>query len=160
MGGGCDLAIACDFVVASEEAIFSEPEIQFGSSSPFVMVPWTVGMRPAKRVLLTGDRVSASEAERIGIVTNVVPSDKLDEEVMALAKKLVKIPVPAMRLNKEAINRSYEMAGLREALLAGELIFAMVHTSKSTENEEFFAVVAKEGLSAAFKWRDANFEYD
>ncbi len=79
---------------------------------------------------------------------------------MALAKKLVKIPVPAMQLNKEAINRSYEIAGLREALLAGQDIFSIVHMSKTQETEEFFAVAAKDGLSAAFKWRDAKFAND
>lgn len=160
LGGGCDLALVCDFTVASEDAIFGEPEIQFSSSSPFVIMPWVVGMKKTKHVTLTGDRVSAAEAERIGMVTCVVPADKLEDEVMALAKKLVKIPVPAMRLNKEAINRCYEMAGLREALLAGEAIFSVVHMSKTPENEEFFAIVAKEGLSAAFKWRDAKFADD
>lgn len=160
MGGGCDLAMACDFTVASESAVFGEPEIQFGSASSFVMMPWAVDMKMAKRVLMTGDRVSAAEAERIGIVTCVAPPDQLDEVVLALANKLVKIPVPAMRLNKEAINRSYEMAGLREALLAGETLFGVVHTSKTPENEEFFAIAGREGLSAAFKWRDAKFSSD
>ncbi len=160
MGGGCDLAMVCDFTVASEEAIFGEPEIQFSSSSSFVMMPWAVGMKKTKHVLMTGDRVSAAEAERIGIVTYVVPPEKLEDEVMALAKKLMKIPVPAMRLNKEAINRSYEMAGLREALIVGEAIFGVVHMSKTPENAEFFAIAAKEGLSAAFKWRDAKFADD
>jgi len=157
MGGGCDLALVCDFTIASEQAIFGEPEIQFGSASTFVLMPWAIGMKKARQVLLTGDRVNAVEAERIGLVTTVVPHDKLDEEVMALAKKLVKIPVPAMRLNKEAVNRSYEIAGLREALLAGQDIFSIVHMSQTSETEEFFAVAAKDGLSAAFKWRDAKF---
>jgi enoyl-CoA hydratase len=149
--------MACDFTIASEEAVFGEPEIQFSSSSSFVMMPWAVGMKKAKHVLLTGDRISAKEAERIGIATYVVPADKLDEEVMMLANKLMKIPVPAMRLNKETINRCYEIAGLRDSLIAGETIFGIVHMSKTPENEEFFAVAAKEGLSAAFKWRDAKF---
>lgn len=157
MGGGCDLAMVCDFTVASEEAVFGEPEIQFSSSSSFFLMPWAVGMKKAKYALLTGDRINAKEAERIGIATYVVPADKLDGEVMALADRLMKIPVPAMRLNKEAINRSYEIAGLRNALIAGETIFGIVHMSKTPENEEFFAVAAKEGLSAAFKWRDAKF---
>lgn len=157
LGGGCDLAMACDFTIASEDAVFGEPEIQFGSASSFVLIPWAVGMKQSKNLILTGDRISAAEAERVGVATRVVPAGTLDEEVVALAKKLVKIPVPAMRLNKEAINRSYEIAGIREALLAGESIFGAVHMSKTPENEEFFAVAAKEGLSAAFKWRDAKF---
>jgi len=157
LGGGCDLAMVADFTIAAESTQIGEPEIQFNSAPPFGIMPYILGMKKTKALLLTGDRIPAPEAERIGLITSVVPDDKLEEEVMALAKKLIKIPVPAMRLNKEAINRSYEIAGLREALLAGQDIFSIVHMSQTSETEEFFAVAAKDGLSAAFKWRDAKF---
>ncbi|MDL2294139.1 enoyl-CoA hydratase/isomerase family protein [Ruminococcaceae bacterium OttesenSCG-928-D13] len=157
MGGGCDLAMVCDFTLAADTAVLGEPEIQFSSASSFILMPWAVGMKQARNVLLTGDRVSAARAEEIGMVTSVVAEANLEKEGMDLAKKLVKVPVPAMQLNKENINRAYETAGIREALLAGEQIFGAVHMTHTPENDAFFAVAAEKGLKEAFKWRDAQF---
>lgn len=157
MGGGCDLAMVCDFTVASEEAIFGEPEIQFGSGSAFLIMPWAVGMKKAKYMLMTGDRVSAAEAERIGMVTRVVPADKLDEEVIALARKLAKIPVPAMQLNKEVLNRNYEIEGFMNSVLCSRDVFIMTILSETPESVHFHEIVKRDGLAAAFKWRDAFF---
>ncbi len=158
LGGGCDLAMVCDFTLAAESTQIGEPEIQFNSAPPFGIMPHILGMKKTKALLLTGDRIPAPEAERIGLITSVVPDDKLDEEVMALAKKLVKIPVPAMRLNKEAINRSYEMSGFTSSIHYGEGIFATVLMSETPEAARFFEIANTEGLAAAFKWRDAFFE--
>jgi enoyl-CoA hydratase len=157
LGGGCDLAMVCDFTIAGENTMIGEPEIQFNSAPPFGIMPYVLGMKKTKALLLTGDRITATEAERIGLITAVVPDDKLDEEVMALAKKLMKVPVPAMRLNKEAINRSYEMAGFTSSIHYGENIFATILMSETPEAAKFFEVANKEGLAAAFKWRDAYF---
>jgi len=158
LGGGCDIAMVCDFTIAGESCMFGEPEIQFNSAPPFGnIMPNLIGMKKTKALLLTGDRIPAAEAERIGLITACVPDDKLEDEVMALAKKLVKIPVPAMRLNKEAINRSYELAGMVDAIHFNEEIFADVLMSETPESAKFFEIQAKEGLAAAFKWRDALF---
>jgi enoyl-CoA hydratase len=157
LGGGCDLAMVCDFTIAAENTMIGEPEIQFNSAPPFGIMPYVLGMKKTKALLLTGDRITATEAERIGLITAVVPDDKLDEEVMALAIKLIKIPVPAMRLNKEAINRSYEMAGFTSSIHYGENVFATILMSETPEAAKFFEVANKEGLAAAFKWRDAYF---
>ncbi|WP_207645626.1 enoyl-CoA hydratase/isomerase family protein [Oscillibacter sp. PC13] len=158
LGGGCDLAMVCDFTIAAESCMLGEPEIQFNSAPPFGnIMPNLIGMKKTKALLLTGDRISASEAERIGLVTACVPDDKLEEEVMALAKKLVKVPVPAMRLNKEAINRNYEISGMLDAIHFNEEIFADVLMSETPEAAKFFEIQNKEGLAAAFKWRDAFF---
>lgn len=160
MGGGCDLASVCDFTIAAESAVFGKPEIQFNSAAPFRISRYVMGMKRVKSFLLMGERLTAAEAEHYGLVTTVVPDDKLEEEVMALAKKLVKIPEPAMRLNKEAINRSYEMAGLVSSIHYGENIFATVLMSETPESARFFEIANAEGLSAAFKWRDAQFVDD
>jgi len=157
LGGGCDLAMACDFTIAADNAVFGEPEIQFSSSTPLVQLPWMTGMKRAKQVLLTGDRIDAATAEQAGMVTSLAPAEALDDSVMALAQRLVKIPVPAMQMNKAAINQFYRLKGMCEALDEGARIFAAVHMTKTPENEQFFAVAAKEGLAAAFKWRDALF---
>lgn len=157
LGGGCDLAMVCDFTIAAESTMLGEPEIQFNSGPPFAAMPYIVGMKQTKRLLLTGDRVSAAEAERIGLITAAVPDEELEERVMELAKKLVKVPVPAMRLNKETINRAYEFAGLVETVRYGEGSFSTILMSETEEAARFFEVVNKDGLAAAFKWRDAYF---
>ncbi len=160
MGGGCDLAAVCDFTIAAESTIIGKPEVQFNSAAPFGITRYVMGMKQVKSFLLTGKRLTAAEAERFGLVTTVVPDDRLDEEVMALAKKLVKIPVPAMRLNKEAINRCYEMAGFINSIHYGENIFSMVLMSETPESARFIEIANEEGLPAAFKWRDAQFVGD
>lgn len=157
LGGGCDLALAGDFTVAAETAVFGEPEIQFSSSTPLMQLPWMTGMKKARKILLTGERISAKEAEEAGMLTCLTPPEDLEDTAMAIAGKLVKIPVPAMRMNKAAINQFYRLKGMCESLEACERIFAAVHMTKTAENEQFFAVAAKEGLAAAFKWRDALF---
>lgn len=160
LGGGCDLAMVCDFTIASEDTMIGEPEIQFNSGPPFGIMPFVIGMKKTKELLLTGDRITAKEAERIGLVTKCVADDDLEGEVWSLAKRLMKISTPAMRLNKEAINRTYEMAGFANAIHYGEGIFAMILMSETPEAAKFFEMVEKEGLASAFKWRDAYFADD
>lgn len=157
LGGGCDLAMVCDFTIAAEHTMIGEPEIQFNSAPPFGIMPYILGMKKTKELLLTGDRITATEAERIGLITRVVPDDQLEKEVQELANKLIKIPVPAMMLNKEAINRSYEMSGFTNSIHYGEGIFSTILMSETPEAARFFEISNKEGMAAAFKWRDAYF---
>lgn len=157
MGGGCDLAMVCDFTLSADNAVFSEPEIQFGSATPFFLMPWALRMKQGRKILLTGDRISAQEAEQIGMVTRVVPEAELESSGMHLATKLFKIPTPAMSLNKQAINRCYEIRGMRHSILAGEQIFSVAHMTHTPENDAFFAVAKEKGLKQAFKWRDMQF---
>lgn len=157
LGGGCDLSMVCDFTLAAEHAEFGEPEIQFQSSPPFMIMPWVVPMKRAKELLLTGGRVDAHGAERMGLVNRVVPAAELMDEAMKLANQLVKIPPPAMELNKKGLNRGYEIRGFLSTINYGAEIFTQVLMSDSDESKEFFAVAAKDGLKAAFKWRDEKF---
>lgn len=157
LGGGCDLSMVCDFTLAADNAEFGEPEIQFQSSPPFFIMPWVVPMKKTKELLLTGGRVNADVAEGIGIVNRVVEADKLMDEARKLAHQLVKIPPPAMELNKKAINHSYEIRGFLSTISYGAEIFALTLLSESEEAKEFFAVAAEKGLKAAFKWRDEKF---
>lgn len=157
LGGGCDLSMVCDFTIAADNAEFGEPEIQFQSSPPFFIMPWVVPMKHTKEMLLTGGRIKAEAAASIGLANRVVPADKLADEAFALAHQLVKIPPPAMELNKKAINHSYEIRGFLSTIDYGAEIFALTLLSESEESKEFFAVAAEKGLKAAFKWRDEKF---
>jgi enoyl-CoA hydratase/carnithine racemase len=157
LGGGCDLSMVCDFTIAAHNAEFGEPEIQFQSSPPFFIMPWVVPMKRTKELLLTGGRVNVEIAERIGLINKSVPADQLLEEANKMAQQLVKIPPPAMELNKKAINHSYEIRGFLSTIDYGAEIFALTLMSESAESKEFFAIAAEKGLKAAFKWRDEKF---
>ena len=157
LGGGCDLSMVCDFTIAAADAEFGEPEIQFQSSPPFFIMPWVVPMKRTKELLLTGGRVNVETAERIGLINRSVPPAQLLEEANKLAQQLVKIPPPAMELNKKAINHSYEIRGMLSTIDYGAEIFALTLMSESAESKEFFAVAAERGLKAAFRWRDEKF---
>jgi enoyl-CoA hydratase/carnithine racemase len=160
LGGACDLAMVCDITIAAQSAEFGEPEIQFQSAPAYPIMPLVLGMKKTKELLLTGDRIGAVEAERIGLVNRVVPDDKLTEEARRMAIKLAKIPPPAMQLNKEALNRAYDLRGFTASIDLGAEYFAMVLLSDSDEAREFKKIAAESGLKAAFKWRDAKFAGD
>lgn len=157
-GGACDLVMACDLAICSDDAIFSVPEIQFNTHPSFLIMPYTVMMKNAKMMLMTGDRFSAEEAKEFGIVNKVVPKDSLEEEVEMLAAKLVKVPTPAMESCKKSINQTYEMAGMRNAIFMSEEAFAAVKVQQTPESKKFFEIAETEGMKAAFKWRDEYFE--
>jgi len=159
LAGGCDLMMMCDLAVASEDAVFGQPEIRFGSTVVAHVMPWLIGARRAKELLLTGDdRVGAAEAERIGLVNRVVPRDGLDQATMRLARELAVVDPVAMSLTKKAINRSWEIAGFREALLAGIEIGAVIESARVPEREEFERIASEQGLKEALRWRDERFE--
>jgi enoyl-CoA hydratase len=159
LAGGCDLMMMCDLAVASDDSVFGQPEIRFGSTVVAHVMPWLIGARRAKELILTGnDKLSAADAERIGLVNRVVPRARLEEETMRLARELAVVDPLAMRLTKRAINRSWEIAGFRQALLEGVEIGAEIETAQVPEREEFDRIAAERGLKEALRWRDQRFE--
>lgn len=156
-GGACDLLMCCDLAICSEDALFSVPEVQFNSHPSMLIMPYTMLMKQAKMVLMAGDRIGAEEARRIGLVNEVVPQNKLDETVRALAEKLVKYPTPSLQRCKKTINKIYELAGLRHAMYMSEEAFASVKMEHTPESDRFFEIAGEKGTKAAFKWRDAYF---
>jgi enoyl-CoA hydratase/carnithine racemase len=157
LGGACELSMVCDITIASEDAQFGEPEIQFQSGPPFTIMPWALGMKKTKELLLTGDRVDAQEAWRIGLVNRVVPNDQLMQKARELARKLSMIPPPAMHINKQNLNRGYDIRGFQSTIAYGAEMFALILLSDSEEKRDFDKIAVEQGLKAAFKWRDAKF---
>jgi enoyl-CoA hydratase len=157
LGGGCELSMACDITVAADDAQFGEPEIQFQSAPPLLMMPWVVDMKKCKELMLTGDRISAQEALAAGLVNRVVPAGQLLEEARKFAQKFAMVAPDAMAMNKQSINRSYELRGFHAAIDHGAEMFALIHLLDSEEKREFFGIAASDGLKAAFKWRDQRF---
>lgn len=104
LGGGCELALFCDLVIAAQEAIFGQPEIKVGVFPPIaaVMLPRLIGRKKALETVLLGETMSAQEAASLGLVNRVVPQDKLDEEADLWLKKLGALSGAVLRLAKKA----------------------------------------------------------
>ncbi|MEO0370948.1 MAG: enoyl-CoA hydratase [Pseudomonadota bacterium] len=150
LGGGCELAMMCDFIIASESAKFGQPEINLGVMAGLggsQRLTRFVGKSKSMEMNLTGRFMDANEAERSGLVSRVVPNDKLREETMAAAVKITEKSMIAVRAVKEAVNRSYEMTQ-REGLLYERRMF---HSLFATEDQS-------EGMSAFVEKRVARFE--
>ena len=158
LGISLDLALVCDFTIASEESMFGEPEIRFSSGSEFPMLPWTVGMKQAKYLMLTGDTINADEALRMGILTKVVPKNKLDEEVDKLTKKLSNVASFAMKMNKSNINKAFEAMGFINGMSVALENVSLLVVTETEERKIFGSIRAEKGLKAAMAWRDSLFK--
>ena len=157
LGGGCDLSMTCDYTIASDNAEFGEPEIEFCSSPIFMIMPWVLGMKHTKELLLLGGRVDAHEAHRMGLANRVVPADQLMHAARKVALRMARLPAVAMKMNKEVINRAYDMCGLMANIDYGAEMFALTSMAQSPEGAEFRGIARAQGLKAAIRWRDAQF---
>lgn len=112
LGGGCELAMMCDFIIAAENARFGQPEIQLGvmpGSGGTQRLTRFVGKSKAMEMCLTGRMMDAQEAERAGLVSRIVPTEELLDEAIEVATKIAEMSRPATMLLKESVNRSYEV---------------------------------------------------
>ena len=107
LGGGCELTMTCDMVIASEKAVFGLPEVSIGIMPAFAVLrlPQIVGRTRAKELIMTGKRIDANEAERIGMINRVVRSDHLMEAAEEAAKMMMNMAPLSLRLAKSVINR-------------------------------------------------------
>lgn len=158
LAGGLELAMACDIVVAAEGTKLGEPEIRYGSAPVTLLMPYLVGQKKTRELLLTGDLIDAVEAERIGLINRVVPADRLAAEVDALADRLARTPPEVMAPTKLMLNRAMDAAGFRTAVEAGLDIGAIVNSADTPEQREWDTIVRRDGLKAALAWRDRRYE--
>jgi enoyl-CoA hydratase len=158
LAGAFELALACDMTVAAEGTRFGEPEARFGSGIIALLLPWHTTPKLAKELLLTGtDQVDASRALAMGIVNQVVPAGGEFDRAMALARDLAAAAPLSVQLTKRAINRTYEIMGMRQALLAALDTDVLIESTGGPERAEFNRIRREEGLKAALAWRDARF---
>jgi enoyl-CoA hydratase len=157
LAGACELAMACDLVVAAEDARFGEPEIRYGSGPVTLLMPFVLGQKKTNELLFTGDAVDAAEAERLGLVNRVVPGERLEEAVDELVGKIAPTPLPVLRLTKLALVRAYEAMGVRDAVAANLDLSAILNAADTPEQREFDRIVAADGLKAALAWRDSRY---
>lgn len=159
MAGACELALACDMTVASDTAYFGEPELKFGAGIVVMLLPWIVGPKLAKEIILTGeDRISAERAREIGMVNRVVADAELDEAALALGRRIAVVDPMVVRETKRALNRQLEARGMLDALEAALEIDLAIEGQGSADKQDFMAVAREKGMRAAIAWRDARFE--
>jgi enoyl-CoA hydratase len=151
LGGGCELALACDIVIAAETAKFGQPEIKLGvipGAGGTQRLPRAVGKAKAMDLVLTARNMDAAEAERAGLVSRVVPAERLLEEALAAAGAIAEFSLPVVMAAKESVNRAYESA-LAEGILFERRIF---HSLFATEDQ-------KEGMRAFVEKRKPSFRH-
>jgi enoyl-CoA hydratase len=157
LGGACELAMACDLIVAAEDARFGEPEIRFGSGPVTLLMPFVLGEKKTNELLFTGEAIDARTAERLGLVNRVVAGEELEASVNELVRKIAPTPLPVLRLTKVALTRAYDAMGLRQAVSANLDLSAILNAVDTPEGREFNRIAKAEGLKAALAWRDARY---
>jgi len=149
LGGGCEIAMMCDIVIAAENARFGQPEINLGTmpgAGGTQRLPRFIGKAKAMDLCLTGRMMDAAEAERLGLVSRIVPPDKLLEEAVAVATRIGELSGPIAMMVKESVNRAFETS-LAEGVRFERRLF---HSTFATEDQ-------KEGMTAFIAKRKPEF---
>ena len=150
LGGGCELAMMCDFIIAADTAKFGQPEINLGvmpGAGGSQRLTRFVGKSKSMDMCLTGRMMDAAEAERSGLVSRVVPAADLMAETLKIAQKIAEMSLPAVMMIKEAVNRAYETT-LSEGVRFERRVF---HSLFATEDQ-------KEGMKAFVEKRKPDFK--
>jgi len=154
LGGAMEMALACDITVASEDALFGEPEVSIASGVVALILPWLTGPKLAKELLLTADiKVSSQRIYEMGLINRITAPENLRDEALTMAQTIAANDRLSVEITKKAINRTMEIAGMREALLDGLEADVLLETSQSDEAKQFNKILDKEGLKAALAWR-------
>ncbi len=153
LGGGCELAMMCDFILAAENAKFGQPEINLGiipGAGGTQRLPRFVGKSKAMEMVLLGQArmMDAAEAERVGLVSRVLPLDKLLEDALATAAKIAELSLPIAMMAKESVNRAFETT-LAEGVRFERRLF---HSAFATDDQ-------KEGMAAFVEKRKPVFRH-
>lgn len=151
LGGGCELALMCDFIIAGENAKFGQPEISIGAmpgAGGTQRLARFIGKSKAMEMCLTGRMMDAEEAERCGLVSRIVPKGELRDEAIRVAKQIAGFSRPIVMLTKESVNRAYETT-LAEGVRFERRVF---HSVFATEDQ-------KEGMAAFVEKRKPGFKH-
>ncbi|RJF95256.1 enoyl-CoA hydratase [Noviherbaspirillum saxi] len=152
LGGGCELAMMCDFIIAADNAKFGQPEIKIGvipGAGGTQRLPRAISKSKAMDMVLTGRMMDAQEAERAGLVSRIVPADKLEQEAIEAATIIAAMSLPSVMAAKEAVNRAYEST-LNEGVLF----------ERRTFHALFGTLDQKEGMTAFLEKRKPDFKHE
>jgi enoyl-CoA hydratase len=151
LGGGCELAMMCDMIIAAENAKFGQPEIKLGilpGSGGTQRLPRAIGKAKAMDLCLTARMMDAVEAERSGLVARIVPTERLLDEALAIATEIAGFSLPVVMMIKESVNRAFE-GSLNEGLLFERRVF---HAAFGLDDQ-------KEGMAAFVEKRKPDFKH-
>lgn len=161
IAGGCELALACDLTVASEDFKLGEPDLRFGAGVVALLLPWLTGPKQAKEMYFVGDdRITAQRCLEMGLINRVVPEGEHLDVALEMARKIAVIDTFSMAATKRAINRTYELMGMREALDSALEVATLIEEAVVPERVEFMSIARRDGLKAAIAWRDSRFADD
>lgn len=159
IAAGSNIAMICDITIASEKARFGEPEMRHMSLSPLLILPWVVNN--AKRLhemYYTGETIDAAEAERLGMVSRVVPADQLEHETWRTAKKCSLIHPLTQKVTKRSIKRTYEIMGIKSALDAHRDTDTFMLNANLPEKLALYEIIRTKGMKAFLEARDKPFD--
>lgn len=159
MAGAFEMTLACDLSLCSRNATFGEPELKFGAGIVTMLLPWMVGPKAAKDIILTGDdALTAERALALGIVSRVVPDGEHLSIALDIARHIALVDPNLVRDTKKALNRTYEIQGMRAALEAALDIDHAIESAGSPDKKRFMDLAREQGLKAALTWREARFK--
>ena len=159
VAGAFEMALACDITIAADNAMFGEPELRFGAGIVTMLLPWMTSPKHAKRIILSGqDKVSASLALQMGLVSEVVPEGQHLVTAMRIARNIAKMDPELVLQTKKAIQRTYDIQGMESALAAALDIDHAIESHGSPDKGKFMDIARAEGLQAALAWRAGRFE--
>jgi len=157
LAGGMEVAMACDLLICADDARFGEPEVRYGSGPVTLLMPYVLGERRTRELLLTGDSIDAATALDWGLANRVVAADQLDATVEEWVARIAPTPLRVLQLTKQALNRAQKAMGLLEAVEANLDLSAMLNGAQTPEQQAFDELVRTEGLKAALAWRDQRY---
>jgi enoyl-CoA hydratase len=155
VGGGTDLALCSDLIYMAEDAQIGYPPARVWGEPTTMMWVYRLGLEHAKRLVLTGESLTGTEAERLGLASKAVPGAQLADEVAAMANKLASIPLSQLVMSKLLVNQAYENMGLRTTQMLGTVFDGIArHTPEGIAWRD---MAMKEGFREAVRRRDAPF---
>jgi enoyl-CoA hydratase len=158
LGHACDITAVCDFTVASTAATFGVPEVRHMGGVAAMIYPYLMPMKVGRRFLYLGEAWDAETARAAGLATEVVPAEELMTASLDLARRLCAIPPAALRQMKRALNRSYEIMGLRDTMAYNLESLALAFTEIDPEElRQRQELIATHGLTAFIRERDEPF---
>ena len=161
LAGGGQLACHCDITIAADNALFGYPPVRYASMMMPMVWPELVGMKKAKLMAFTGSMITADDALRHGLVSDVVPTDELDDRVWDLANTISKLPPASTKLNKKAINYYYDRQGLFEAMEFASMYTSISYASSPEDLprglQDVNRITAEQGMRAGFQYMNDRF---
>lgn len=160
--GGLMTALMCDLVIAEESTNIWNPSVRHtGTAGEIMILPWDIGVRRTKELLWTGDPLDVHEAQRLGMLTKVVPDGRLDAECMRLAERICLMPPQAVQLTKRSLNKLEEIQGMLQALEHHFIVHQLGHVTEEANQWNAAAKKAREAAGSFKGWleyRDGPFK--